>query len=135
MRAALALAALLTACGEDELVLSYFGSDAGYVQAQDAAEEWRNVCGEHIQVTRAPWHTPLVEVDMVHGDNGEPAEGKSGGTAQQDGKVLSVQFRKGPGAPRDIRHELGHALGREHAEAGIMARIGPEDQRVTPDDC
>lgn len=136
MRLLAALSCLLVAgCAASPatVVLEWKGSDAGLVEARAAAQEWADVCGSAIVVERGSGGAPFFEVadHLSDGSAGETIGSiRSGGLKQMTIGGPNLQDRRAV-----IAHEMGHALGLEHAASGLMALVVLPGSRVTPADC
>lgn len=126
----LGLLAAGCARGSETLVFTYRGSDATFAAAQEAADQWA-ACGAGIIVTREPGGIPLEEVEETMD------EGVQGNTLRDgNGKPELVEVAIGaPDKVGTLAHEMGHALGLEHAERGIMRGPHERGSSVTSREC
>lgn len=125
-------------CSTQEPTFWYTGSDQGYFQAVEAAEDWNRVCGTRFQVT-IDHGIPLVErpegTFLGQGIESPTAAGK---TVMNGSKTVRVEFVHSPNGAEVMRHELGHVLVLDHTDHGIMqlaSKRSAKDRVISPLDC
>jgi hypothetical protein len=122
---------LLACASPSELRFSFDGPDSALLEALDAAEEWNRVCGVAVHVTTRPGFATMTVVTADH----SALQGHAGVTLEQSGSAPTVLV-DGKRATRSLfAHEIGHAIGKDHAKDGIMRSDLEPDTHVTAADC
>jgi hypothetical protein len=97
--------------------------------AQDAAAEWRNVCGAEISFSRQGT-TRIEEVSALPGFYGYtyPVDAATG-------RPTLIQVIVYADERTTIAHEMGHAMGLQHTPTGVMSIHRSPGVHVQPSDC
>jgi len=122
---------LLVGCASspEPLVLSFEGSEAGFVKATAAADEWNTMCGTSVIVGRDRRGVPFFEMAAPARDTDRGVTIMNAGSPEAIGVWVDAPLES-------YTHEIGHALGiSTHTPSGVMAKTATPGSHVTASDC
>lgn len=130
---------LLSSCASVQM--TYIGDDKGLAAAHKAADEWKDVCGKEIYISRDFGGIPIRQVPNLKKVEPKVADNTAAATKVVDGKVAIVLFEP-YGTDQFLTvlfaHEFGHVLGirnKNHEPSGLMQETPLVTDKVTYNEC
>jgi hypothetical protein len=130
---------LLSSCASVQM--TYLGDDKGLAAAHKAADQWKDVCGKEIYISRDFGGIPIRQVPSLKKVEPKATDNMAAATKVVDGKVAIVLFEP-YGTDQFLTvlfaHEFGHVLGirnKNHEPSGLMQETPVLTDKVTHNEC